>query len=171
MKVAIALLLLVASTNAFNIQSKSPILGSRDHLKIYQRLKVEENPASATEALGFVNDGLFSFVAPFLEIGGIKSGKKITYGFFATEVDRQMTWEEKREQERTASQNLVNIGDKERARREKVGNVILILSLMYSLWAALIADDGGLYGHFLRFLVFPTFALGYGYKLSAQTGL
>lgn len=171
MKVAIALVLLMASTNAFSIQSKPTLLHGRCLLKIYQSLKVEENPASATESLEFVNGGPFSFMTPFLELGGIKSGKRITYGVMATDVDKQMIQEEKREQERRASQTLINIGDKERARREDVGNVILILSLTYSLWAALIADDGGLYGHFLRFMVFPTFALGYGYKLSAQTGL
>ena len=77
MKVAIALLLLVASTNAFNIQSKSPILGSRDHLKIYQRLKVEENPASATEALGFVNDGLSRFYPAYFKKWGHETKKEI----------------------------------------------------------------------------------------------
>jgi hypothetical protein len=45
------------------------------------------------------------------------------------------------------------------------------LSAAYVGWASLIADDGGLSGHILRFLsVIPLF-LAVGYKLSAETGL
>jgi hypothetical protein len=166
----IALVALIESTNAFHVQSQCSSVSRRCKAKIYDGMNVEGTNA-ADLSPGFVNAGMFGFMAPFLELGGMKPGNKIVYGVLTTKVDTQMTIGDRREQERVAAKTLVNIGDQERARRDKVGTVVLTICGIYALWAALIADDGGLYGHFVRFMVLPTFGLGYGYKLSAQTGL
>lgn len=166
----IALVALTASTNAFLMQSQRSSVSRQYKTTIYDGMNVEGMNA-ADLSPGFVNDGMFGFMAPFLEVAGMKTGNKIIYGVLTTKVETEMTIDDRREQERIAAKTMVNIGDQERARRDKVGTVVLTVCGIYALWAALIADDGGLYGHFVRFMVLPTFGLGYGYKLSAQTGL
>jgi len=169
--VTMGLVTLSVSTRAFRIQSHHLPSTRSCKAKLFQSLNVEEAAASEKESSNFENDGIFRGMAPFLKLGGISTGKKIIYGVLTADVDKQLTREEMRKQEREASEKMVNIGDQERARRDKIGTIILALSGIYALWAALVADDGGLYGHFIRFMVLPSFGLGYGYKLSAQTGL
>jgi hypothetical protein len=126
-----------------------------------------------TEKGAFVNDGPLAGLSPYLDKLGLKEGKSVFMGALAIDVD-----ESKRNSEEEASalrqksaQDLTNIGMDERERRDKAGNVMWAVSAVYVAWASLIADDGGLSGHFLRFLsVIPLF-LADGYKVSAKTGL
>lgn len=79
--------------------------------------------------------------------------------------------EEVKERRRTAAENLQNISDEERTRRDQIGNIMAVVSVAYASWASLIADDGGVGGHFLRLaLALPVF-FALGFKKSAQAGL
>jgi hypothetical protein len=121
----------------------------------------------------FLNEGPFAWMGQYLSLSGLKEGKGIMYGVFPVDVDESQrpTTEETEKLRRKAAEDLINIGPEERKRRDEAGTVMLGLAAVYIAWASLIADDGGLTGHLLRFFaVFPLF-LGLGYKLSAATGL
>lgn len=79
--------------------------------------------------------------------------------------------EEAQARRQQAAQDLVNIGVEERQRRDRASSIVGALSVAYIGWASIVADDGGVNGHLLRFLsVIPVF-FAVGYKLSAETGL
>lgn len=134
--------------------------------------QLDSEPA-VNEKEAFVNDGPLAWMTTYLDKFGLKEGKSVFLGALSVDVD-----ESKRKPEEEASalrqksaEDLTNIGMDERDRRDKAGNVMWAVSAAYVAWASLIADDGGLSGHFLRFLsVIPLF-LAVGYKLSAETGL
>jgi hypothetical protein len=121
----------------------------------------------------FVNDGPLAWMTTYLDQFGLKEGKSVFFGALAIDVDdsKRSSQEEAAALRQKSAQDLTNIGMDERERRDKAGNVMWAVSAAYVVWASLIADDGGLSGHFLRFLsVIPLF-LAVGYKLSAKTGL
>jgi hypothetical protein len=121
----------------------------------------------------FVNDGPLAWMTTYLDKFGLKEGKSVFFGALTIDVDesKRSSEEEATALRQKSAQDLTNIGMDERDRRDKAGNVMWAVSAAYVGWASLIADDGGLSGHFLRFLsVIPLF-LAVGYKLSAETGL
>jgi hypothetical protein len=125
------------------------------------------------EKKAFVNDGPLAGLSPYLDKLGLKEGKSVFMGALAIDVDesKRNSEEEAAALRQKSAQDLTNIGMDERERRDKAGNVMWAVSAVYVAWASLIADDGGLSGHFLRFLsVIPLF-LADGYKVSAKTGL
>jgi hypothetical protein len=134
----------------------------------------QKNPHKATlDSSSYQNDGPFAFMQDVLEIGGLtKEGKSIYYGVFTKDTDRDTTsTEDAAKLRQLAAENLTNIDDAERARRDQAGNVMAVVSALYVIWASLVADDGGFGGHVLRlFAVMPIF-LAYGYKESAKAGL
>eukprot|EP00977_Amphora_coffeiformis_P021289 scaffold9134_cov170-Amphora_coffeaeformis.AAC.13 len=70
-----------------------------------------------------------------------------------------------------AADNLQNIGQEERDRRDQIGNIMIAVSAVYVVWASLIADDGGFTGHALRALLAVPLFFATGFKLSAREGL
>lgn len=121
----------------------------------------------------FQNEGPFAWMSPFLGQMGLVEGKALSFGAFAVDVDdsQRVDKDEAARRRVQAAKDLTNIGEAERQRRDQAGNVMAVLSTVYILWSSLLADDGGLVGHLLRFLaVFPLF-LTIGYKESAKTGL
>lgn len=126
-----------------------------------------------TEKAAFVNSGPLAGMTTYLDLLGVKEGKSVFFGPIAIDVDdsKRNSEEEARALRQKAAQDLTNIGMDERDRRDRAGSVMWAVSAVYVVWASLIADDGGLSGHVLRFLsVIPLF-LSVGYKASAKTGL
>jgi hypothetical protein len=120
-----------------------------------------------------VNNGQLAGLSPYLDKLGLKEGKSVYLGGLAIDVDesKRNSEEEATALRQKSTEDLTNIGMDERERRDKAGNVIWAVSAAYVVWASIFADDGGLSGHFLRFLsVIPLF-LADGYKVSAKTGL
>jgi hypothetical protein len=120
----------------------------------------------------FENDGLFGWMQPFLKQFGIEEGKSLNYGLISKGVDpsKRVSGEEAAKRRQAAQQQMVNIGPEERSRRDKAGNYVLLASAIYAAFACL-TDNGGLEGHFARFLTVIPFWLGYSFKLSAKEGL
>jgi hypothetical protein len=121
----------------------------------------------------FDNNGPLAWMQTYLDLLGVKEGKSVFFGPIPVNVDesKRTTHDEATKRRETAARDLTNINMDERQRRDQAGSIMWVVSALYIAWASLIADDGGLSGHLLRFLsVVPTF-LAVGYKLSAKTGL
>lgn len=134
---------------------------------------VTSEPTSVNAEQGFENGGLFSWMIPYLSMLGVEEGKRVLYGPIAVPVD-PFTIPDEAEVTRRRKQaaiDLVNIGMEERNRRLMVGNAFTIISAIYVAWAALIADDGSLSGHILRFASAFPILFAVGFKLSAETGM
>lgn len=153
-------------------------------------LVVKENPGTEQDALvivdhtsaalsenakqvEFVNDGPLAWMQSYLDLGGIKEGKSVYMGPFGVDVDasNRVTESQASAFRQQAACDLRNIGPDERARRDKAGDVMTALSAAYVVWAALIADDGSIIGHLLRFMAAVPIFFAIGYKVSAQKGL
>lgn len=130
---------------------------------------------STTSSLqsSYQNDGPFAFMQDMLEIGGLtKEGKSIYYGVLTKDANPKSTSPEEAAQLRQiAAENLTNIDDAERARRDQAGDIMIAVSALYVIWASLIADDGEFGGHILRMAALMPIFLAYGYKESAKSGL
>ena len=166
-KSALAVLLLYGGTEAFSPVGRFGAISRKSH----------GAATSALHSLSYQNDGLFSFMRPFLEIGGlVEEGKRINLGglnplALTTEANTEATSEDAAKLRQQAAENLTNIDDAERARRDQAGDVMIKASVIYVLWASLIADDGDFSGHVLRFLAVLPIFLAYGLKESAKSGL
>jgi hypothetical protein len=120
----------------------------------------------------FVNDGPMAWMEPYLQRMGIEEGKAIAYGPIAVDVDEASRPPPQVAEllRNEAARNLVNINAQERQRRDVAGTLAWYATVSYATWAALLADDGGVGGHVLRFLTVIPLFLAVGYKRSAQTG-
>ena len=121
----------------------------------------------------FVNDGLFSWMTPYLNLFGIQEGKSVWFGPIPVDIDtsNQPSMEQAAQLRKEAADNLMNIGMDERERRAQASNVFAVLTAVYMTVSTLALDHGDLNGHLLRFMsVIPLFFTT-GYKLSADTGL
>ena len=120
----------------------------------------------------FQNDGPFAWMQPFLNTLGFVEGSTLK-GAVPTKSDGKdrVSEAEASDRRKEAADNLQNIGQDERDRRDRIGNIMLVVSAMYTVWASLIADDGGLTGHALRALLALPLFFATGFKLSAQEGL
>jgi hypothetical protein len=127
----------------------------------------------------FVNDGPLAWMRPYLTVFGMTEGKTLNFAlpFDLDDDSKNFNSDEQaaaaaaarlREE---AARTLTNIGAEERERRGQAATVFAVLTAMYAVWSSLIADDGGLAGHLIRFgIVLPLF-FTFGYKLSEETGL
>jgi len=97
-------------------------------------------------------------------------GLEVKWGVFkerVENVDNSEAGVASRAQKRDkAAQELVNIGDEERARRDFAGNVGAVVLVL--IVAVLLATSASWQA---RAAIFPVVALTYGFKLSAQEGL
>jgi hypothetical protein len=144
---------------------------SRNSVRCQSTPQTDSEPT--IEKGAFVNDGPLAGMTTYLDKLGLKEGKSVYFGALTIDVDdsKRNSEEEATALRQKSAQDLTNIGMDERDRRDKAGNIMWAVWAAYVGWASLIADDGGLSGHILRFLsVIPLF-LAVGYKLSAETGL
>ena len=118
----------------------------------------------------FVNDGLFSWMETFLFPYG--EGKSLSYGVPVSAHDKpKATPDQVAAQKQEYTKNMMNIGTEERERRRNAADFFAVATAAYLCWAALIADQGDMAGHIVRFIsVLPLFVT-VGYKESGQRGL
>ncbi|KAG7362900.1 hypothetical protein IV203_026260 [Nitzschia inconspicua] len=128
------------------------------------------NDRTDQETTDFVNDGPMAWMKPYLDLFGMTEGNTLNYAL-PSEAKINTTDEQAAQLRKEAARTLTNIGREERQRRGQAANVFAILTAVYAVWAALVADNGGLEGHLVRFgTVLPLF-FTFGYKLSEETGL
>ncbi len=130
-----------------------------------------KNPTDESET--FVNRSPMAWLNPYLDSLGLKEGKTITYGVFAKDIDQTIVISEAEalRLRKEAAGKLENIGMEERNRRDQAATIMWAVTFLYAVWASLFADDGGVAGHVLRFLVILPSFLALGYKRSAETGV
>ena len=112
---------------------------------------------------------------PYLEVFGYAPGKTL-YGAVPlantnTDTTTPLSPAESNALRQVATDKLQNIGASERARRDAAGQALTALTVAYTLWAALVADDGGTLGHVVRGGVGLPLFFALGLKLSAEEGL
>lgn len=131
------------------------------------------NMASSEE---FQNDGLFGWMGMYLDMLGMEEGKVPKFGFLASDPDVDDTTPtndaEAAASRQNAVDNMTNIGMQERERRDKAGDVAVLVTVAYAIVSSLFLDDGSLFGgHLVRFAIVVPLFLAMGYKKSAETGL
>lgn len=146
-------------------------------LNMAETLSEEETTTLTTNkpSTEFKNEGPFAWMLPYMDVIGFKEGRTL-YGAIPMQqqnasMNGGFSEQEAAERRRVAEENLQNIGDEERARRDQIGNIMALVSAVYVSWASLIADDGGWNGHVLRFLLVIPLVFAVGFKKSAQQGL
>lgn len=120
----------------------------------------------------FRNDGLFSWMQPYLDLFGFTEGNTVYYGP-GIKVD-ESKFPSQDEQERLrekAKEDMMNIGTEERERRRVGGDIATKVVIAYSLVSSIFLDDGSLGGHLARFAIVMPLFFAYGYTKSADTGL
>jgi len=121
----------------------------------------------------FENNGLFSWMQPFLEKNGFEEGKVLMNSIPVDNVDGTIvvSEEEAAERRRIAAEKMMNIGPEEIQRRDSTGTFFLYLASLYAFVSAVFLDQGDFFGHIVRLFVYPLFLTGYGFKQSARYGL
>ena len=122
----------------------------------------------------FENDGMFSWMIPYLGMIGMNDGRTLKYGFLTSDADEKQQLsspEEAAAARRQAISKMTNIGTEERQRRDQAGDVMIPLTAAYAVFSSLLLDDGSINGHLARFAIVLPLFLSRGYKLSAEVGL
>jgi len=120
----------------------------------------------------FVNDGLFSWMQPFLDMFGFVEGNTVYYGpGVAVDESNFPSLQEQFARRNEASENMMNIGMEERERRREGGEIAYKATIAYALFSSLLLDDGSLSGHFVRFAIALPLFFAIGYTKSADSGL
>ena len=120
---------------------------------------------------GMVNDGLWSWLYPYLSLLSYKEGNTVVGGVATDKLTTNYSESDKDALRIKAKQDLVNISDAERERRRELSYSFYLASIVYAGLSSIILDDGSFGGHFLRFAVFMPLSLAYGLQLSANRGL
>lgn len=119
---------------------------------------------------GVVNDGPYSWIAPYMKLGGYKAGSSVKGGIATTETTSYSD-DEKEMRRQKATVDMVNISDEERALRREQSNAFYVAAFVYAVISALFLDDGSFAGHLWRFAIFLPLSSAYGLQLSANRGL
>lgn len=132
---------------------------------------------------GEVNDGPFSWIAPYMALGGYEPGAKLVGGI-ATKInpndpdyafkDEVYSDEEKAKRIQAASEEIVNISPEERQRRRDLAYASYVATAFYAFISAnlLINEDtSAIADHLWRLGIFMPLSTGYGLQLSADRGL
>lgn len=117
----------------------------------------------------FANDGPFSWMTPFLF--AYQDGKSLAAGIPVEKSSQSSSAENTTKDRQGNAEKLMNIGMEERERRRNAGDVFLVITSVYVLWASLIADHGDFAGHILRFMTVLPLFFTVGFKKSADSGL
>ena len=102
----------------------------------------------------FENDGNFSWMIPFMGMMGMDDGKLLKYGVLTADPSDEGRESSSPEEAAAALQEamemMTNIGKEERQRRDQVGNILIPLTTGYAVVAALLLDDGTIFGRLAR---------------------
>jgi hypothetical protein len=120
----------------------------------------------------FKNDGLFFFMEPALSLLGFKEGRTTYFGPTIDVDEKDFPSEEEQQARREkAEEEMFNIGQDERDRRRRGGEIAYKVAAAYAIASSLFLDDGSFEGHLARFgIVLPLF-FAFGYTESADRGL
>mmetsp|Transcript_39365 Transcript_39365/g.95285 ORF Transcript_39365/g.95285 Transcript_39365/m.95285 type:complete len:216 (-) Transcript_39365:464-1111(-) len=132
---------------------------------------------------GEVNNGPFSWIAPYMALGGYEPGAKLVGGI-ATKInpeaedydfkDEIYSNEEQEQRILAATEEIVNISPEERQRRRDIAYVCYIATAFYAFVSTniLINDFTPAFAdHLWRLAIFVPLSTGYGLQLSADRGL
>lgn len=133
---------------------------------------------------GEVNNGPFSWIAPYMALGGYEPGAKLVGGI-ATKINPEAddyefqdeVYSQKEQEERivAAKEEIVNISPEERQRRRDIAYVCYIATAFYAFLSTNILIDPdftpALADHLWRLAIFLPLSTGYGLQLSADRGL
>ncbi len=107
--------------------------------------------AAKTTTEQFKNDGLFSWMQPYLDLFGFVEGNTVYYGpGVAVDPTKVPSKEEQERLRQEAMENMMNIGVDERERRREAGKIATMVAIGYALLSSIVLDDGTLEGHFVR---------------------
>lgn len=130
-----------------------------------------ENPTK-DEKKSFANDGLFSWMQPYLDLFGFVEGNKVYYGpGVAVDESQFPSKEEQQKLRQEAEENMMNIGMEERERRRQAGNIAYKIVFAYAILSSIFLDDGTISGNLARFAIAMPLFFATGYTKSADTGL
>ena len=132
---------------------------------------------------GEMNNGPFSWIAPYMKLGGYEPGAKLVGGI-ATKIDpeaddypfKDEIYSKQVQEQRmqAATEEVVNISPEERQRRRDIAYACYIATAFYAFVSAniLINDSTpALADHLWRLAIFTPLSTGYGFQLSADRGL
>ncbi len=99
----------------------------------------------------FVNDGLFAWMQPYLDLFGFVEGNTVYYGpGVAADPSKAPSTEDQERLRADAIESMTNIGADERERRREGGEIASRAAIAYALVSSIFLDDGSLEGHFVR---------------------
>jgi len=121
--------------------------GDDDNISESTSSLAPSSPSSSSKE--FVNDGPLAWMVTFLDLFGIREGKSVYFGPFPVDVDPSTGSdpEEVQQRRKRAADDLINISDMERERRDAAGTYMGIASVAYIVWATLVVGDEGFAGH------------------------
>lgn len=116
------------------------------------------------------NDGMYSWMYPYLNLLGFKSGNTLV-GAVASQPTTDFSMVEMDALRKKAAEEMMNISDDERARRGEMSSVCYAASAIYAVISGLLLDDGLFTGHLIRFAVFLPLVAARSLQVSANQGL
>ncbi|CAJ1965573.1 unnamed protein product [Cylindrotheca closterium] len=132
---------------------------------------------------GETNNGPFSWIAPYMKLGGYEPGAKLVGGI-ATKInpdaddyefkDEIYSKEVQEERIAAATEEVVNISPEERQRRRDIAYACYIATAFYAFVSSNILIDDftpSIADHLWRLAIFVPLSTGYGLQLSADRGL
>jgi hypothetical protein len=133
MRVFVGALLVLGSTITNAFAPIQPWMVSSHSVSPNVRI-MAEMPSTVTESGStresqvedFKNDGLFSWMIPYLGMMGMEDGKVLSYGVLTSDPDtnqQTLSPEEAMAARQEAMQQMTNIGVEERRRRDQVGDI------------------------------------------------
>lgn len=137
-----------------------------------QRLLIPFTSASFDFGNDFQNNGPFSWLIPYSSLMGYQQGNTLVGGVSTTPSASSVSEEQRQAARQAAAESLMNISEQERATRLQYSQYMYVASALYATYSTWILDDGGIGGHFLRFIgLFPLILLARGYQLSGSGGM
>jgi hypothetical protein len=138
---------------------------------------------TTTKQTNFKNDGLFSWMKPFLDLFGYVEGNTVYNGVGVSmdksnssnsdnsDIEDIPSLEVQIERRKEAEENMMNIGMVERMRRGQAGEIAYKAVFGYGILSSIFLDDGSIGGSLARFAIILPLFFATGYTKSAETGL
>ena len=120
---------------------------------------------------GIVNEGPYSWLAPYLNLGGYRAGNTLIAGVGTKDVKSNYSEQEKEERRKKAAEEMINISDEERNRRSELSVKLYQAAIIYAALSSVLLDDGSFGGHLYRFAIVLPITAAYSLQLSAERGL
>mmetsp|Transcript_24844 Transcript_24844/g.36446 ORF Transcript_24844/g.36446 Transcript_24844/m.36446 type:complete len:119 (-) Transcript_24844:689-1045(-) len=117
-----------------------------------------------------VNDGMYSWMYPYMKLIGLKPGNTMV-GLKVAEGSSDLSESEMEALRQKAAEEMTNISDLERESRRELGNTLYAVSAIYAAISAILLDDGTFSGHLARFAVVLPLTFARGLEMSANRGL